>query len=95
VVLRLHVLLRAVLYVAAILVLPGALIGAPILWWINHRNGRRAGSTDHAKDPTGAHTELVRSFCVPNRVPAGTFLGPFNRLYPPAKAQRAAHSLDL
>jgi len=43
---RLHSLLRAALYVAAILLLPGALIGAPVLWWINHRNGKRTGPTD-------------------------------------------------
>ncbi len=29
--------LRSGLYLAAILLLPGALIGAPILWWLGHR----------------------------------------------------------
>ena len=32
--------LKGGLYLAAILLLPGALIGAPILWWLGHR--RRA-----------------------------------------------------
>jgi len=31
------------LYLAAILLVPGALIGAPILWWIGHR--RKAAAT--------------------------------------------------
>ena len=29
--------LKGGLYLAAILLLPGALIGAPILWWLGHR----------------------------------------------------------
>jgi hypothetical protein len=29
--------LKSGLYLAAILLLPGALIGAPILWWLGHR----------------------------------------------------------
>jgi len=29
--------LRSGFYLAAILLLPGALIGAPILWWLCHR----------------------------------------------------------
>jgi hypothetical protein len=44
---RLHSLLRAALYVAAVLLLPGALIGAPILWWINHRNRNTPGRPTH------------------------------------------------
>ena len=28
------------LYLAAILLLPGALIGAPLLWWLGHRNAK-------------------------------------------------------
>jgi hypothetical protein len=35
--------LRSGLYLAAILIVPGALIGAPILWWISHR--RKAAAT--------------------------------------------------
>jgi len=27
-------------YPAAILLLPGALIGAPILWWLGHRSAK-------------------------------------------------------
>ena len=34
-------LLKSGLYLAAILLLPGALIGAPLLWWLGHRNARR------------------------------------------------------
>ena len=30
-------LLKGGLYLAAILVLPGALIGAPLLWWLGNR----------------------------------------------------------
>ena len=33
--------LKASLYVAAIIVVPGALIGAPILWWISRHDRRR------------------------------------------------------
>ena len=33
--------LKSVLYLAAILLLPGALIGAPLLWWFGRRNARR------------------------------------------------------
>ncbi len=29
--------LKSGLYLAAILLLPGALIGAPVLWWLGHR----------------------------------------------------------
>ena len=29
--------LKGGLYLAAILLLPGSLIGAPILWWLGHR----------------------------------------------------------
>ena len=29
--------LKGGLYLAAIVLLPGALIGAPILWWLGHR----------------------------------------------------------
>ncbi len=29
------------LYLAAVLLLPGALIGVPILWWLGHRNAKR------------------------------------------------------
>ena len=30
-------LLKSGLFLAAILLLPGALIGAPLLWWLGHR----------------------------------------------------------
>jgi len=33
----LRTLLRNGLFLAAIVLLPGALIGAPILWWLGHR----------------------------------------------------------
>ena len=33
-------LLKNGLYLAAILLLPGALIGAPILWWLGHRSAK-------------------------------------------------------
>ena len=35
-------LLKNGLYLAAILLLPGALLAAPILWWLGHRNAKRA-----------------------------------------------------
>ena len=37
--------LRSGFYLAAILLLPGALIGAPILWWLGHRR-KNAAPTD-------------------------------------------------
>src|SRR6266480_3954775 len=33
----LRTFLKGVLYLAAILLLPGALIGAPLLWWLGNR----------------------------------------------------------
>jgi len=43
--------LKSVLYLAAILLLPGALIGAPLLWWLGHRNARRTSQrADRAVD---------------------------------------------
>jgi hypothetical protein len=33
----LRLFLKSALYLAAILLLPGGLIGAPLLWWFGHR----------------------------------------------------------
>ncbi len=33
----LRIFLKSGLYLAAIVLLPGALIGAPLLWWVSHR----------------------------------------------------------
>jgi hypothetical protein len=35
--------LKYLFYLAALILLPGALIGAPILWWIGRRNGGSGG----------------------------------------------------
>jgi hypothetical protein len=43
----LRTFLKSGLYLAAILLLPGALIGAPILWWLGHRHNPRG---KHAPD---------------------------------------------
>jgi hypothetical protein len=45
--------LKNSLYLAAVLLLPGALIGAPILWWLGHRNARnRRGGSNPASIKT-------------------------------------------
>jgi len=45
--------LKGGLYLAAILLLPGALIGAPILWWLGHRRKTPPQPTwKHAPDTT-------------------------------------------
>jgi hypothetical protein len=41
----LRAFLRGGLYLAAILLVPGALIGAPILWWLGHRAKARSQPT--------------------------------------------------
>jgi hypothetical protein len=41
----LRTFLKAGLYLAAILLVPGALIGAPILWWLGHRGKARPQPT--------------------------------------------------
>jgi len=41
----LRTLLKGGLYLAAILVLPGALIGAPLLWWLGNRRKKSPQST--------------------------------------------------
>jgi hypothetical protein len=46
--------LKSGLYLAAILLVPGALIGAPILWWLGHR--RKAAAT-------GADSMLLTQRC--------------------------------
>jgi hypothetical protein len=33
--------LKSGVYLAAVVLLPGALIGAPLLWWLGHRNAKR------------------------------------------------------
>jgi uncharacterized Tic20 family protein len=45
--------LKGGLYLAAILLLPGALIGAPILWWLGHRRRTSPPMNNQAK-ATGA-----------------------------------------
>jgi len=41
----LRALLKGALYIAAVLLVPGALIGAPILWWLGHRRKASPQST--------------------------------------------------
>jgi hypothetical protein len=41
----LRLFLKSGLYLAAILLLPGALIGAPILWWLGRRRKTRPQPT--------------------------------------------------
>jgi hypothetical protein len=36
---------RRVLYIAALLLLPGALIVLPLLWWLEHRSHHHGGTT--------------------------------------------------
>ncbi len=45
-------LLKNGLYLAAIVLLPGALIGAPILWWLGHRNANRQAGPNPASIKT-------------------------------------------
>jgi len=48
--------LKIGLYLAAILLLPGALIGAPLLWWLRHRDARRTSQRpNRAVDGTDGH----------------------------------------
>ena len=42
------------LYLAAILLLPGALIGAPLLWWLGHRNAKSIKPPPSTRKPTYA-----------------------------------------
>jgi len=51
-------LLKGALYLAAILLLPGALIGAPLLWWLE----RRKTNANSPRPATGRDT-VVRN-CV-------------------------------
>ena len=41
----LRTFLKGGLYLAAIVLLPGALIGAPLLWWLGHRRKTQPQST--------------------------------------------------
>jgi len=59
------------LYLAAILLLPGALIGAPILWWLGHRRKTPAATdvesmllTQRCQEPrlTLATTALIHDW---------------------------------
>jgi len=54
----LRLLLKGALYLAAILLLPGALIGAPLLWWLE----RRKTNANSPRPATGRDT-VVRN-CV-------------------------------
>ncbi len=49
--------LKSGLYLAAIVLLPGALIGAPLLWWLDHRNARRT------LQPQGNRIEGIDGHC--------------------------------
>jgi hypothetical protein len=44
--------LKGGLVLAAIVLLPGALIGAPILWWAGHRRKTPQSTWKHAPDTT-------------------------------------------
>jgi hypothetical protein len=34
---------KRILYFAAFVLIPGSLIALPVLWWLNHHKGARAG----------------------------------------------------
>jgi hypothetical protein len=45
----LRTFLKGGLYLAAILLVPGALIGAPLLWWLGQRRRTSSQTKDRAK----------------------------------------------
>jgi hypothetical protein len=54
----LRTFLKGGLYLAAILLVPGALIGAPLLWWFGQRRKTSPQTNDQAK---GIHA--LRTHC--------------------------------
>ncbi|TMG73225.1 MAG: hypothetical protein E6H80_10225 [Betaproteobacteria bacterium] len=73
--------LKSGLYLAAILLVPGALIGAPLLWWLGHqrktrrnRRGKHAPDTTLSAAPAQARRQPLAPgnlFSAPCRVQAG------------------------